>query len=633
MPTPMDGGRDPTNGTAGTAGGRRPDAPGVRTGPCAGASLIIVLLIVLLLSLLGFCLLFTTDLALKTGRNHGSASTAAALAESGVNEVIYRLNMKDIDAPAPNGCRITVNHLVDFDARILPDPDRLLFNNIDDDQDGLVDEPDELNLARDWEVRILLTEDDPAPGPPYEYRDPSVETGPPWGNRYVLPTIQPKATWLAYTTATIDGTELLVRFKKESDLGAGDPEGDGDEIVFYNPMLAKNGVDDINTLSAPGGNGDPADDSPYNIDWKKEGVTVPASGSPVIQVSCTGRVTNPSRILGLLDLRRTTCTRTLNVEIAQEVGPVAARALCGCSDLDLGGSARTDSYRSSEGDYGTGPVYQRGGVGSNGGAEIREATRIGGPAQTGENLTVEGNACRITGNVIAGGIVAGARDRIEGNISEHHAAAPAPCFCDFDVGGLVGKYASMRKNPDDIRGIEPGPSPYRCGTCAIERDKRIYTSGYQLKLDGNSTIILTGGKYYFDSIEVTGNASIQVGVDSDHDCVVDLPPTRRVEIFVRGGVKLEGKGIVNTSRPANLVVYSAASPPDTVQIAGGSDFRGVIVAPRARVEIAGASTLEGAALGDTVIVRGDARVHYDEDLEFELQLPGYRIPIAWNEPG
>ena len=76
-----------------------------------------------------------------------------------------------------------------------------------------------------------------------------------------------------------------------------DSESDGPEIVFYDPSLVTNGIDDINTLTGLGGDGNPDNDSPYNITWSDGVNTYPASGLPVLLIRVTGCVTRAGNII------------------------------------------------------------------------------------------------------------------------------------------------------------------------------------------------------------------------------------------------------------------------------------------------------------------------------------------------
>ena len=83
---------------------------------------------------------------------------------------------------------------------------------------------------------------------------------------------------------------------------------------------------------------------------------------------------------------------------------------------------------------------------------------------------------------------------------------------------------------------------------------------------------MSSRKYYFDSIEVAGQASIQVGVDTDNDGLVDAPPTRPVEIFVSGDVKIAGGGVINSSLPSDFRIFASTKPSDYVEVTVNAEF-------------------------------------------------------------
>ena len=69
-----------------------------------------------------------------------------------------------------------------------------------------------------------------------------------------------------------------------------------------------------------------------------------------------------------------------------------------------------------------------------------------------------------------------------------------------------------------------------------------------------ASIILDGGTYYFKYLRVS--EEIQVGRDTDGDCIVDVGPTTPVKIYVEGDVDLKSHGIVNGSfLPQDLQLY------------------------------------------------------------------------------
>jgi len=133
-----------------------------------------------------------------------------------------------------------------------------LSNDNDDDGNGAVDDISDLNYNgtwdnRNWQTKIMLKTSDDADTTATVY----------------TPTIQPSGTWLEYSSATVDGTELTIGFKKDED--DMDSDGDTTEIVFYDGSLA----------------------NPFNVDATSVGGN-PASGQPVVVITSTGKAADGS---------------------------------------------------------------------------------------------------------------------------------------------------------------------------------------------------------------------------------------------------------------------------------------------------------------------------------------------------
>ena len=106
-------------------------------------------------------------------------------------------------------------------------------------------------------------------------------------------------------------------------------------------------------------------------------------------------------------------------------------------------------------------------------------------------------------------------------------------------------------------------------------------------------------------------------------------------IYLAGAAYFGGQGIVNMGEPPLLRIYSAGdasvTPKEDITLAGGSDFRGVIVAPNAAVKITGNNALCGSVLGKDISNTGGAPVHYDESIrDTEVALGSYSV-LAWHE--
>ena len=219
---------------------------------------VVVLLLVVLASLLAASMLFMVNVDLKTSRVYADSIHALTDTDSAIQEVIWRLNLTDGISAPPAGSTISVNDLVDYNAKIDYDPNNLLSNYQDDDGDNVIDDFNEIDPTVDWTTRILLSTTEPNPGAPLEVTDTDMTQGPPFGSWFVEATIQDEDDWRLYSTVDYTTVKelLTVRFKTDEDTSLGDSEGDGREIVFYDPDLALNYDDDKISLIGLGGDGD-----------------------------------------------------------------------------------------------------------------------------------------------------------------------------------------------------------------------------------------------------------------------------------------------------------------------------------------------------------------------------------------
>jgi len=227
-----------------------------------GAVLVIGLMFLAILAMLGTTAVVMTTTDMQIGANYKASVQGSYVAEAGVSEAIYRLGLFDDGGTVapPSGSMININGLTDNNAAISIDPNNLLGNTTDDDNDGSIDEIDELNSNtsqgviaydnRNWQTKIMLKTSD----------DADTTT------TFYTPTIQSSGSWLEYSSSTDDGTALTIEFKK--DTGDMDNDSDTSEIVFYNESLT-------NPLNVDATDGTPVGD--------------PASGQPVVVITSTGR--------------------------------------------------------------------------------------------------------------------------------------------------------------------------------------------------------------------------------------------------------------------------------------------------------------------------------------------------------
>lgn len=581
-----------------------------------GGALIVVLLLLLVISLAGLAILAGSDSDLAATRSYADSLAAQSDTDAGLSELLWRLDLPALSSPAPAGQLVSVNELTGFPARIEPDPERVLSNGVDDDADGTVDEPDELNLVRDWQLRVLLSPRVDHPGAPFELQDTSIATGPPWGSRRVTPTIQPSATWRRYTAPLASDADVLtLRFKLDTDTALGDSEKDGPEVVFYDPALVTNGVDDRNTLWKLGGDGDPGNDSPYNITWSDGRRSYPASGEPVLLVRLTGRTLRAGRVVA---------RRPVEAEIVGSILRVPRSwALCGCQSARIDGE-RVDSYRSSEGAYGSGPRYRGAHVGSNGDIEVKNDAIVEGSLEAGGAISVK-NKALVTGDATAGGGVQGAA-QILGTVRPFTLPVPRPCDCS-SVSALVAAAAASN---DNARILPNNLNPYLYGTSSIDIKENIYKKNIELSLGKHESIILPDGSYYFDELTLDGDSVLQVGRDTDANGLVDRSPDAPVRIHVAGEVKLSKNARLYALRPRDVLILSSSSK-KAVDVGGDAQLAGVIQAPLGTFELDGKGQLFGSATALEVDVKSKASVHMDEDLRQAGAPPTRHRVIAWRE--
>lgn len=228
-----------------------------------GVALVIGLMFVAILAMVGTTAVVMTTTDMKIGANYKTNVQVSNIAQAGISEALYRLGLFDDSAATtpqapPYGSMINVNKLLNNNAAISIDPNKLLENSIDDDGNGVINDISDLNFNgaydnRNWQAKIML-ESNSAPAGLVSH------------TTFYTNTIQPSGSWLEYSSSTDDGTALTIAFLKDT----GDMDGDSNtaEIVFYDGALT----------------------NPYNVDT----VATPASGQPVVVITSTGRTSSGS---------------------------------------------------------------------------------------------------------------------------------------------------------------------------------------------------------------------------------------------------------------------------------------------------------------------------------------------------
>lgn len=139
-----------------------------------------------------------------------------------------------------------------------------------------------------------------------------------------------------------------------------------------------------------------------------------------------------------------------------------------------------------------------------------------------------------------------------------------------------------------------------------------------LYVKNGSTLTLSAGDYYVTA-DSKGNAINILGT---------LSVSSNVRIWVEGtSPSVTIKGLANSSNPGNFQLFYNPSNPSTtestkgssalINIGGNGEFRGVIYAPNADIDVSGSSSYYGSIVGNDVQLTGGGSggaFHYDQAL-------------------
>jgi hypothetical protein len=140
----------------------------------------------------------------------------------------------------------------------------------------------------------------------------------------------------------------------------------------------------------------------------------------------------------------------------------------------------------------------------------------------------------------------------------------------------------------------------------------------------NYAYVMTGGNYRLDSVNMASKNQMYIG----GDCTLYVPgnfslsggatiyiaPNSSLKLYVGKSANIGGGGIVNNTGVAkNLSIFGLPTCTD-IKYSGGTDFIGVINAPRAAIAFSGGANIVGAVIGNTITLGGSGYFVYDEAL-------------------
>jgi len=207
---------------------------------------------------------------------------------------------------------------------------------------------------------------------------------------------------------------------------------------------------------------------------------------------------------------------------------------------------------------------------------------------------------------------------LSGNAYVNGNANPGPSYPFIGIPPVSGSYGTLQA-PFTVDSI---PASSLSSASATNNNSNIIydpkyppLNGTNLLVSGQQSITLPGGTYYFTSMQVEGQATINI--------------TGPSTIYVDGGnINISGQGIVNNSQPKDLLLYSTGS---TINLAGQAAFCGAIYAPTASVKLSGQENLYGAIVCGTDVDSGQAAIHFDLDLLNVVPVFSSNRVTSWQE--
>ena len=286
------------------------------------------------------------------------------------------------------------------------------------------------------------------------------------------------------------------------------------------------------------------------------------------------------------------------------------KAMLAKGKINLGGTVFVDSFNSCDPAQNTGGRYDpskakdNGDIASNG-ELVNEITATGDVKIKGHVSTGPDGTIGFKGQAAAGseayvnsgyrGIEQGwSRDDMNANIAD--APPPPPGgFTGLPSGGWVGSTYYDYILSDGI---------YRLSGLSLTSQKILITGDVAINVVGNLTM--------------SGTAAIEIA------------STGNLALYCSGAnASIAGQGVINQTGDSRRFTYYGAKTNTKLNLAGTSDFFGVIYAPDAELDVAGGSVIHGGTVSKSVKATGGFTLHYDQCLSKGGQ--GRFIVTAWNE--
>lgn len=238
--------------------------------------------------------------------------------------------------------------------------------------------------------------------------------------------------------------------------------------------------------------------------------------------------------------------------------------------LNVSGSARSDSYDSRLGDYNTnGNIGHDGDVGTN-------ATNTGG-------VTV-GGSIFVDGQVVVGPSVSN----------------PVSVVTGYNASFITGGTSP----PSDTQDVVSEPYAFPMPDVAVPAG--LTCSNHTVNGHTTETLSETGGPlgngtYCYNDLTILGGGTFTA--------------SGTVTVYLTGDLKVSGNTVVGVTTDPTLMAFKVSSTGGATlegTITGSTQFYGSLYGPKADIDITGNAEVYGAIIAKTVTVSGSADLHYDK---------------------
>ena len=267
-------------------------------------------------------------------------------------------------------------------------------------------------------------------------------------------------------------------------------------------------------------------------------------------------------------------------------------ALFGDQQVNVSGSAITDSYNSSLGPYN------------------------GDPNAPGYNASHNGDVG--TNGTAAGGVTVGGSIFVDGQVAVGAGVAdPLSVVSGYNPAFITGGTSPPTDTQDVVAQSSTFPMP------SVTIPAGLTCSDFTVT--GDTTVTLPPGDYCYRNLTIQGGGTLTTGGAGG------------VRVYLTGELVARGNSTVgyaaDPSQMQFLMSSSGSAEIEEGTITGSTSFYGGLYGPNSTINITGNAEVFGSIVARQVNVSGSAVIHYDERLSASTVVPNVyqRALISWRE--